>query len=202
MLSKPIRHAIAFCALLLATASAATAQDSPKQQLQETIQQVIDILHADDGANIAAKRERVLSTLERNFSFDIIIRRALGRNWNSLDAGQQEQVTTLISDLLIMAYTKELKDGPKPQVQFSEPVDLGANKIEIPSLVGYESRQVGVSYRLANIKGRGWQVYDVLVEGVSMVNNYRKQFDEHFQSKSGADLIKLLRGKLADFETS
>lgn len=202
MHSKPIRHAIAYFALLLASASAATAEESPKEQLQAAIQQVIDILHVEDGADLASKRARVLSTLEGNFSFDIIIRRALGRNWNSLDATQQEQVTTLISDLLIMAYTKELKDGPKPQIEFSEPVDLGANKIEIPSLVGYENRQVGVTYRLANIKGRGWQVYDVLVEGVSMVSNYRKQFDEHFQSKSGADLIKLLRGKLDDFETS
>src|SRR5690606_32542026 len=155
---------------------------------------------ADDGSDIAAKRERVLATLESNFSFDIIIRRALGRNWNSLDAAQQDQVTILISDLLIMAYTKELKDGPKPEMEFSKPVDLSANKIEIPTLVGFKDKKVAVSYRLANIKGRGWQVYDVLVEGVSMVSNYRKQFDEHFQSKSGADLIELLRSKLDEIE--
>ena len=70
------------------------------------------------------------------------------------------------------------------------------SKIEIASKVLLNGNEVNLSYRLANIKDRGWQVYDVLVEGVNMVSNYRKQFDEHFQRKSAADLIDLLKNKL------
>ncbi len=75
---------------------------------------------------------------------------------------------------------------------------MSSSKIEIDSIVLLNESKINISYRLANIKGRGWQVYDVLVEGVSMVSNYRKQFDEHFLKKSASDLIELLKSKLKE----
>lgn len=175
-------------------------ESSPKETLEETVTEVLDVLHADDNLTLAEKREKVLSVLERSFSFDIIIRRALGRNWNQLTADQQDKVTQLISDLLIRAYTKELKNGGKPRISYSGTEELSSNKIEIDSRVSFNDKLVNVSYRLANVKNRGWQVYDVLVEGVSMVSNYRQQFDEHFQTKTGADLIALLERKLEELD--
>lgn len=173
------------------------AEARPEKMLEETIAEVLDILHADDQAIPAeAKRTKILTLLNERFSFDIIIRRALGRNWNALSDKQQTEITNLISDLLIRAYTKELQNGPKPNIAIVRTEDLGSNKIEIVTSVRYKSNFVSVSYRLANVKGRGWQVYDVLIEGVSMVSNYRKQFDEHFQTKSAADLLEVLQRKL------
>ena len=121
---------------------------------------------------------------------------AYPRNWKLLDETQQKQVSSLVTELVLQAYTKELQDGPKPVLTFNEPEVLSKSKIEIDSTAVLNGKKVNLSYRLANIRGRGWQVYDVLVEGISMVSNYRKQFDEHFLTKSASDLISLLKDKL------
>ncbi|EDY81759.1 toluene tolerance protein Ttg2D [Verrucomicrobiia bacterium DG1235] len=198
LLLKRISY-LAVLTFALASLPNAQAEESPEKLLEQTISEVLDVLHASDQQiSLIDKRTKILDLLQSRFSFDIIIRRALGRNWNLLSDSQQNQITTLISDLLIRAYTRELENGPKPEIKFLRTDDLGSNKIEIVTTVAYKSNFVSVSYRLANIKGRGWQVYDVLIEGISMVSNYRKQFDEHFQTKNAADLLKLLEGKLEE----
>ena len=171
--------------------------EAPKSALESTIYELLELLHANNvQLPYDAKREEIIRILDRQFSFDVIIQRALGRNWKLLDDNQQKQVSSLVTDLVLQAYTKELQDGPKPVFTFNEPEVLSKSKIEIDSTAELNGNKVNLSYRLANIRGRGWQVYDVLVEGISMVSNYRKQFDEHFQTKSASDLINLLKDKL------
>ncbi|MDQ8187508.1 ABC transporter substrate-binding protein [Pelagicoccus sp. SDUM812002] len=196
---KTFLSSLAVIALIFASTTEVKAEESPEKLLEQTISDVLDLLHApEQELSLDSKRTQILTLLQERFSFDIIIRRALGRNWNELSATQQDQITVLISDLLIRAYTRELENGPKPNISIVKTDDLGSNKIEIVTSVRYKSNFVSVSYRLANVKSRGWQVYDVLIEGVSMVSNYRKQFDEHFQTKSAADLLEMLRGKLKE----
>lgn len=178
--------------------------DAPKNALEATILELIDVLHADDSKlSVTAKRQQIIEILDKYFSFDIIIQRALGRNWNKLDEKQKEQVSLLVTDLVLKTYTRELNNGPTPTLKFGKAKALteSKSKIEIASKVLLNGNEVNLSYRLANIKDRGWQVYDVLVEGVSMVSNYRKQFDEHFQRKSAADLIDLLKNKLKEVQS-
>lgn len=196
MTAKKFIASLFFSCVALWLSPSAQAEESPQITLQKTLTEVLDLLHDGTELTLVQKRESILQLMEANFSFDIIIRRALGRNWNTLDAAQQTKITQLITDLLIAAYTRELKNGPKPDIQYAKPADLSENKIEIATKVSYKDTMVTVSYRLAMVKGRGWQVYDVLIEGVSMVSNYRKQFDEHFQTKSAADLISILQSKL------
>lgn len=189
----------AFIGIATFSASSVRADDKPDKLLYETIQEVIDLLHTPvEKLPLDEKRNKILNLLESRFSFDIIIRRALGRNWNELNASQQDKITNIISDLLIRAYTRELENGPKPEVTLEKTEQLDTNKIEVFTKVTYRSNLVSISYRLANIKNRGWQVYDVLIEGVSMVSNYRKQFDEHFQKGNAKELIEILEGKLEE----
>lgn len=204
--SNLIRSTFASLAIALwgfASLSAAPF-DAPKKALESTILELIDVLHADEThLPYAAKRNQIIKIVNKDFSFDIIIQRAMGRNWNKLDDPQKSQLTSLVTDLVLRTYTRELNNGPKPTLKFGRARALteSKSKIEIESKVGLKGTEVNLSYRLANIKGRGWQVYDVLLEGVSMVSNYRKQFDEHFQKKSAADLIDLLKNKLKEVQS-
>lgn len=203
MSSNLIRSMFTSLAIFLWAIAPATADpfEAPKNALEATILELLEVLHADDSnLSYTAKREQIIEILNEDFSFDIIIQRALGRNWKKLDDKQKEQVTLLVTDLVIRTYTRELNNGPKPTMKFGKAKALteSKSKIEIASKVSLNGTEVNLSYRLANIKDRGWQVYDVLVEGVSMVSNYRKQFDEHFQQKSAADLIDLLKNKLKE----
>ena len=170
---------LAIALLGLASLSAASF-DAPKKALEETVLELIEVLHADNNEHdYNEKRDQIIEILNKSFSFDIIIQRALGRNWNKLDEKQKNQVTLLVTDLVLRTYTRELKNGPKPKLKFGKATALteSESKIEIASKVVLKDSEINLSYRLANIKDRGWQVYDVLVEGISMVSNYRKQFE-------------------------
>lgn len=185
---------------VFATKSIAQEDEDPKEMLASTIASVIDTLHAGSEMSIEDKRSTVLAELEKTFSFDIIIRRTLGRNWDRFTEDQQEKITILITDLLIKAYTTELSGAAKPEINVLKSEDLGANKLEIYTTVSYRNNLVSVNYRLANIKNRGWQVYDILIEGTSIVSNYRGQFDEHFQTKSAEDLLEVIANKIENYE--
>lgn len=201
MHSFSLRTIFASCLLaaVLMPGVGANELDKTKDALETTLNQLLDVLHKDHTtAPYSVKREQILGILNQQFSFDVIIQRSLGRNWNKLNDAQKDQVYSLITDLVLQSYTQELQDGPRPKLSFLEPKVVTSSKIEIDSIVLLNDSKINISYRMANIKDRGWQVYDVLVEGVSMVSNYRKQFDEHFLKKSASDLIDLLKSKLKE----
>lgn len=183
-----------FC---VSSAPSLFGEETPEEKLKNTIEAVIDVLYqADPAVTIGTKRDQVLRVLNRNFSFDVIVRRTLGRNWEKLNADQQQKIVSLATDLMIHSYTREFREGVRPTVEFQKPLELSKNKLEISSVLSLPDHKINLAYRLARLES-GWQVYDVLVEGVSLVSNYRKQFDAHFQKKGGDELIDQLEEKLA-----
>ncbi|MCB1122625.1 MAG: ABC transporter substrate-binding protein [Verrucomicrobiae bacterium] len=180
----------------LLTGSLFSAEEHPEEKLKATIEKVIDVLYqADDSMTLEQKRNAIIGVLDQSFSFDVLVRRTLGRNWDRLTAEQQKKILSLATDLLIYSYTKEFHKGARPEITFEKPLELAPNKIEISSVVSLSDKKVNLAYRLARLES-GWQVYDLLVEGVSLVSNYRKQFDAHFLKKDGAALIAQLEEKL------
>ena len=181
---------------LLFVSQSLVAQDKPEETLKDTVEAVIEVMYqADESANLEDLRNQVLEVLERSFSFDVLVRRTLGRNWARLDESQQKQIIELATELMIHTYTKEFQTGARPTVTFKKPLELSANKIEISSVLSLPDNKINLSYRLARLES-GWQVYDLIVEGVSIVSNYRKQFDAHFLKKDGDQLIDQLEAKL------
>ena len=171
------------------------AEEQPEVKLQKTIEEVIDVLYQEVEVTVEEKRDQVLAVLEKSFSFDVLVRRTLGRNWQKLDEPQQKQIVTLATDLMIHSYTREFNKGVRPTVTFQKPLELSKNKIEISSVLALPDNKINLSYRLARLES-GWQVYDLIVEGVSLVSNYRKQFDAHFLKQDGDALIDKLEAKL------
>jgi len=187
---------IFLCFSFFASSPTASAEEKPEVKLRNTIESVIDVLYqANDSISLEEKRDKVLAVLDQSFSFDLIVRRTLGRNWQRLSEEQQQKIVSLATDLMIHSYTREFREGGRPTVVFKKPLELSKNKLEISSVVSLPNNKVNLSYRLARLES-GWQVYDLIVEGVSLVSNYRKQFDAHFLKKDGDDLIDQLEAKL------
>ena len=184
-----------FVSLLLVSQPLA-AQEKPEEKLKATVEGVIDVMYqADDSVSLEELRDQVLAVLEQSFSFDVLVRRTLGRNWAKLNESQQQQIIQLATELMIHTYTKEFQKGERPTVTFKKPLELSPNRLEISSVVALTDNKINLSYRLARLES-GWQVYDLIVEGVSIVSNYRKQFDAHFLKKGGDELIDQLEAKL------
>lgn len=200
MSAHKLLQAIAIFLFASATALQANGETDPQKQLEGTIRSVIDILHTTGTYGVEETRSKILDELETSFSFEIIIRRTLARNWNRLTEPQRDRITILITDLLIKAYTHELSGADKPDITFLKTDDLGSNKIEIFTTVSYKNTFVSVNYRLANVKTQGWQVYDILIEGTSIVSNYRGQFDEFLQTKTPEQLLEMIASKIKEYD--
>jgi len=171
----------------------------PLDTVQTQVEKILDILR-DPGMKAEStkevKKDRIWGIIGAVFDYDELSRRALGRNWKKLNASQQKEFTDLFSRLLgniylgrIIAYTDE-------KVVFDKEKMLAEDKAEVLSRIVTASKEIPVNYRLI-LKGGEWRVYDVAVEGISLVRNYRNQFRDIFKKKSPKELLEMLRKKVA-----
>jgi phospholipid transport system substrate-binding protein len=185
-------------AMALALAAAAPAlAGPPTDQLKGSIERVLQVL-ADPALKSDAKaperRQRIRAAANEIFDFPEIARRTLGRHWTTLSEPQRKEFVALFSDLLERSYVTRIEQyGGEKIVYASErgEGDLSSVGTKILTKGGSE---VPVDYRMAK-RGERWLVYDVNVEGVSLVSNYRTQFNKIIQTDGAAELLKRLRTK-------
>lgn len=129
------------------------------------------------------------------FDWSELSKRTLGRNWKKFKPEQQAEFTDLFSKLLEGVYADRLLAYSDEKVVFEKEIDLKKGKVEVFShILTDDGTKVPLNYRMLQMDGR-WRVYDVVIEGISMVKNYRGQFRELLSKGSPADLIETLKKK-------
>jgi phospholipid transport system substrate-binding protein len=178
----------------LLAVSSLPAASSEADRLKGVINAAIEAVYGDGCAELTLeeKQVKVRATLESEYDLDVIIRRAIGRNWSLMNAQEQEQVLQLVKQLLVKAYVKGMNGTSRPEVQLGETIEITDKRIEIPSEIKMDGKTVNVLYRLGRMKS-GWQIYDIVAEDISVVANYRQQLDDHFRKGNGQDLVNKLK---------
>ena len=169
----------------------------PTPEVEQTVSELVAVLYGKSNAKkaISQKEIQIKRVLGKRFTWEYLVRRAVGRNWSKLSHRQGKRVVSLTRDLTIRAYTSNFAGSARPKVAFGRARSIGKGKLEIPSSVVIDGKKFSVHYRLIEV-GSKWQIYDLVIEGVSIVGNYRKQFDAHFARGNGAQLISRLEKKL------
>ena len=177
--------------------SFAAAPADPAAQLRSEIDQVLVIAYSGQSNETLADRVRPL--LEKDFSFELVTRQAIGPGWRQFTPSDQQKVTELFTRLVIRVYAARVVGTQRPKITYGKTVMLTPDRCEIPTHVNAPNgdRPYLVVYRLTNLPG-GWRIYDVLIEGVSFVENYRAQFDDLVRRGGAAAVIKTLEAKLAE----
>lgn len=175
-------------ALLLAAvffaAANAHAADSAEDALRKAVDDVLAITkNSQGGQGMANKLQPVL---EKHVCFESMTRRAIGPGWRQMTPEQQKEATRLFTKLVIRSYSEKFTPGQQPAIDFLKGKSPAPDKAEIPTSVVYKGSRYTVTYRLEN-RGQ-WRVTDILAEGVSLVANYRAQFDP-LVKKSGPDAV-------------
>jgi phospholipid transport system substrate-binding protein len=185
-------------AALLALAPAREASAGiPTDQLKGAIDRVVKTL--DDpalrGDGKAAERRRAIRKVADDiFDFHEISRRALARHWQGLNDKQREEFVGLFADLLERSYISKIElYGGEKIIYGNERVDGDVATVGT-KIITKNGTDVPVDYRMAKRGGR-WLVYDVNIEGVSLVSNYRTQFNKIIQTASYDELVQKLRTK-------
>ncbi len=129
------------------------------------------------------------------FDFRELSIRTLGREWKKMNAEQQKEFTQLFRELLQGVYADRLLAYSDQKVLFEKETILKKGSAEVQSyLQTSDGKKIPLFYRLTDKSG-DWKVYDVIIEGVSMVKNYRTQFREILSKDSPEKLLQILRDK-------
>jgi len=172
---------------------AATAQE----QLKGAIDRVVSTLDnpAMKGEGKAAERRAAVRVIANEiFDFGEIARRSLGRYWQPLSEAQRTEFVGLFGDLLERSYISKIElYGGEKIVYGGERVD-GDLAVVNTKILTKNGTEVPIDYRLFR-RGDNWKVYDVNIEGISLVSNYRTQFNKIIQSSSFNSLVDRMKAK-------
>jgi len=185
-------HNLLFASALLAC-SVLTAEEGQREKLQSTIDAALDVIYSDCCSELTVedKQAIVRERIEANYDLDVIIRRAIGRNWQLMKTSEQETVLELVKKLVLKAYVDGLEGKSRPEVTLGDVTTISDTRIEIISTINLDGKTYFVLYRLGRMAS-GWQIYDIVAENISVVSNYRQQIDDHFRKGNAAELIARL----------
>ena len=167
-------------------------------QLKDGIDRVVKVL--DDPAlkgpdRTEERRASVTKIAQQIFDFPEVARRSLARHWQPLTDKQREEFTALFADLLERSYLSkiELYDGEK--IGYVGDTIEGDRAVVRTKLVNRHGNEMGVNYRMLRRDGERWKVYDVEIEGVSLIANYRTQFNNVLRRSSYPEVVRALKAK-------
>jgi phospholipid transport system substrate-binding protein len=188
-------------AVVLTLAMAAERQawaGAPTEQLRTQIDRVIKVLEDPEMANEARMVERrtVIRRVANDiFDFTETTRRSLGPHWQARTPQEREEVTRLYADLLERSYIGKIEMYSGEKIQFLGDTIDGERATVRTRLVTKQGMDIPVDYRMHRVPGDRWLTYDVSIEGVSLVANYRAQFNKIIQTSGYASLVKKLAAK-------
>jgi len=147
------------------------------------------------GDGKAAERRAAIRRVANDiFDFPEIARRSLGRHWQGRTDRERDEFVTLFGDLLERSYISRIEQYGGERIQFINERVEGDLAVVGTRIITKSGAEVPVDYRLLR-RGDRWLVYDVSIEGVSLVSNYRTQFNKIIQTSSYAELVKRMRAK-------
>ena len=184
-------------ACLCAPDTSMAASSQAHQELEKTINEVLVELQKPELKSQATRNAvlaRVEKIIDRLFSFEELSARTVGANWHNFTPDQQKRFIDVFTTLLRESYLEKLDGYNGETVTYlSETASKNGDKVEINTSVNIKGKPVPVAYRM--LKKNQWEVYDVIIEGVSMVQNYRSQFQQLLVSGDAEKLIEQVRIK-------
>ncbi|WP_447980638.1 MlaC/ttg2D family ABC transporter substrate-binding protein [Candidatus Nitrospira bockiana] len=185
--------------LLLGTVGISAAGQTATDTVRSTIEEVIDILNDEawkKPERLAERRALLERVIGRRFDYEEMAKRALAAHWPKLTCAKRKEFVALFAAFLSATYADKIESYSGETVEYlNERVSDGYAEVRTKIVSG--KAEYPLDYRLLNRAGK-WYVYDVIADGVSLVKNYRGQFDRTIRSSSFDDLVQTLRKKVEE----
>ena len=180
-------------ALIFLLARGKVFATTPTEQIEETIQQVMAIIGGASNGGEEARRDMLREALMPRFDWDDMAKRALGKHWDSA-ADRQHEFVAAFAEFLGNSYIGKIGSYKEEKVLFvGERTENNRAQVDTKIVPG-KGEPIAVSYRLHLVQGV-WKIYDIVVEDISIVANYRSQFERMLSKGTFDDLVKRLRDK-------
>jgi phospholipid transport system substrate-binding protein len=169
----------------------------PLDTVKTNVNGVLDVLgdpKLKGEAGKKVKEQRVEAAADKLFDYVELSKRTLGLNWNKFIPEQRKEFVGLFKTILKDAYVDKITAYTNEQVNFTREVALSETTVEVQSTIVSKGGETPIFYRVMK-KENNWKVYDVVIEGVSLINNYRTQFREILGNNPPETLLETLRKK-------
>jgi len=170
----------------------------PTDQMKQTIDAVIKVLENKElkkSGREAERRAEIGKILDARFDFRAMAKSALSIYWSKRTPAEKKEFVSLFTDLIKDTYIRKMERYGGEKVSYvGESTNDGYARIKTRVILK-TGTEIPIDYMLRNKNGI-WMAYDVFIEGVSLVNNYRSQFAEIIDSSSYEELIRKLRNKV------
>lgn len=176
-------------------AYAAPVTTSPKAEMQKTIDDIIAIAEANQGdAAKTVRRDKLRTLINPKFNFAEMSKRSLGPNWNEITPEEQKDFTAVFSELLARTYLSKI-ETVKPGMVKVESEQVDSTRAIVKTTVTSKGDTFPIDYKLS-LSNNVWQVYDVVIENIGLVANYRNEFSGVIRKEKFDGLMTKLRKKI------
>jgi len=183
--------------ILLVMQSVEVAAGTPGEQMRQSVDKLLTILKDPQLKGESKKNERrakLKEVIYQRFDFTEMAKRSLGFEWRRHSSEEQQAFVKLFTDLLERAYLDQLESYNGEKIQFLKELD-GDNYADVATkIIDNKGQEYSVNYRLHKVSG-DWKVYDVVIEDISLVNNFRSQFSRVLAKSSYEELVSTMKGK-------
>ena len=171
---------------------------APLDQIQTNVNKVLEVLRdpklkAESAKKI--KKEKLEAIYVQLFDEVELSRRTLGANWSKLNTSQQKEFIQLYRQVLEKAYIDKILSYTNEKIVFVKENMLASKQAEVQTKIISASKEIPISYRVIQKNG-AWKVYDVVIENVSLVQNYRSQFNSILANHTPDQLLEILQKKV------
>lgn len=196
-MSRMIRVLALLATVLACLPASTTLAGSPTDQVRGSIDRVLQILSDPElkkDARTGERRTAIRTVANEIFDFSEISQRSLARHWAARTPAERGEFVRLFGDLLEYSYITKIEAYSGEKIQYTGEVPDGDQAVVKTKIVTKQGTEIPVDYRMF-VKDNRWRAYDVNIEGVSLVANYRTQFNTVIQRAGYADLVSKLRAK-------
>jgi phospholipid transport system substrate-binding protein len=193
---KPFTTLLTILLILLITMAAYAGV--PKDTVQANVNKVLEVLRDPKLKSPSAKetKKKKLRVIYEQMFDDIELgKRTLGRNWNGLSVPQRQEFVILFRQVLEKAYIDKILAYTNEKIVYERETMISGTQAEIQTKVVMAAKEIPITYKVI-LKNDSWKVYDVVVENVSLVLNYRTQFSDILAKNNPEQLLETLRKKV------
>jgi phospholipid transport system substrate-binding protein len=186
--------------LLILVVPLRTYAGDPTDTVKTYVDEVLNVLKtssAETDASDNSKKEEIRKIAGRMFDFSAMSKATLGKNWKKLAEEQRPEFVRLFRSMLENAYTSKIMGYTDEKAVFIKERSLSKTRVEVQSNLVTGRAEIPMHYRMLKMKDQ-WKVYDVIIEGISLIKNYRTQFREILAKQSPEELLQVMRKKVKE----
>ena len=185
--------------LLLSQAAVADVESEAEEKLKTSVDKVFTIL-SDEEMEMDQKKIKVIEITNTVFGYPLMAKLSLGKkHWSKFSPEQKAEFTSLFIKLFQDFYVDKLDLFSDEKVTFQPSVLVNKKKVQIPTVLLSKEKEYSMLYKMTKTKN-GWRIYDIEIEGVSLIHTYRSQYNHILESGEIEDLLTKMREKKIEHE--